>query len=385
MSALNVIVKGTPLDTNRLKESFAHVAMHGDEVALFFYSDLFLRAPAVRDLFPVSMSAQRDRLLTALGTIVSDVDNLDTLVPFLRGLGRDHRKFGALAEHYDVVGASLLATLAHFSGPAWTDGLAADWKAAYALVGQVMVEAAREDQDVHPPWWDATVTGHERRSFETAVFRVNPEQRLDYAPGQSVAVQSEDCPRIWRFYSMANAPREDGTLDFHVRMVDGGSLSPVLTWRVGTGSRVRLGPPVGTLTLADAPERDIVMVAGSTGLAPLKAIIDQLSRMAGPPRVHLFFGARTAEGLYDLPSLEKMAAEFGWLTVTHAVSGDPGDRTYMGERGMITDVLSRHGSWHAHDAYVCGSTAMVGAAVERLGVLGVPGEHIHVEDFGWSP
>ena len=373
------------MDTNRLKESFAHVAMHGDEVALFFYSDLFLRAPAVRDLFPVSMSVQRDRLLTALGTIVSDVDNLDSLVPFLRGLGRDHRKFGALAEHYDVVGASLLATLAHFSGPSWTEDLAADWAAAYGLVGQVMTEAAAADEGVHPPWWDGTVTGHERRSFETAVFRVHPEQRLDYAPGQSVALQSADCPRIWRFYSMANAPRDDGTLDFHVRMIDGGSLSPVLTWRVQTGSRVRLGPPVGTLTLRDPVDRDIVMVAGSTGLAPLKAIIDQLCRMPAPPRVHLFFGARTADGLYDLPSLEKMAAEFGWLTITHAVSDDPADQTYAGERGTITDVLSRQGSWHGHDAYVCGSTAMVEAAVERLGVLGVPREQVHVEDFGWSP
>jgi NAD(P)H-flavin reductase len=183
---------------------------------------------------------------------------------------------------------------------------------------------------------------------------------------------------------MANAPRDDGTLDFHVRMVDGGSLSPVLTWRVQPGSRVRLGPPVGTLTLQDAPQRDIVMVAGSTGLAPLKAIIDQLSRMPAPPRVHLFFGARTADGLYDLPSLEKMAAEYGWLTVTHAVSDDPGDRVYAGERGVITDVMSQHGSWHGHDAYVCGSAAMVEAAVDRLGLLGVPPEQVHVEDFGWS-
>ena len=51
------------MDAKRLKESFGHVARHGDEVALFFYSDLFLRAPELRDLFPVSMAAQRDRLL----------------------------------------------------------------------------------------------------------------------------------------------------------------------------------------------------------------------------------------------------------------------------------------------------------------------------------
>jgi NAD(P)H-flavin reductase/hemoglobin-like flavoprotein len=371
------------LDTRRLKENFAHVAKYGDEVALFFYADLFLRAPQVRDLFPVSMAAQRDRLVGALVKIVSDVESLDSLVPFLRGLGRDHRKFGVLAEHYDTVGTSLLVTLAHFSGGTWTNELAADWKAAYALVAQIMMEAAKEDENLHPPWWDATVISHDRRSFDIAVFRAAPLQRLPYAPGQSVAIESGDSPRTWRFYSMANAPRDDGTLDFHVRMVDGGALSTALVWRARPGSRLKLGPAVGALTL-DTSGRDILMIAGSTGLAPLKAILEQISAMGNPPRVHLFFGAHAAEGLYDLPDLEKMAAQFGWLRVTHAVSGDAGDPGYAGERGTIVDVVSRHGPWRGHDAYVCGSTAMVQVTADRLASLGVPRDQIHVEDFGWS-
>jgi NAD(P)H-flavin reductase len=372
------------LDAQRLKESFANVARYGDEVTLFFYSDLFLRAPEVRGLFPVSMAAQRDRLLGALGRIVSDVDALDSLVPFLRGLGRDHRKFGTIADHYDVVGTSLLVTLAHFSGTNWTNELAADWKAAYALVAQVMIEAAKEDGDSSPPWWDATVINHERRTFDVAVLRVMPLQRMPYAPGQSVAVESLDCPRTWRFYSMANTPREDGTLDFHVRIIDGGAMSSSLVRRAGPGSRLKLGPAVGGLTLDSQGGQDILMIAGGTGLAPLKALIEQISLLRNPPRVHLFFGAHTSEGLYDLPDLQKMAAEFAWLSVTHAVSGDPGDPGYAGERGSIADVVSRHGPWPGHDAYVCGSTAMVQATVERLLVLGVARHQIHVEDFGWS-
>ena len=372
------------MDTRRLKESFAHVARYGDEVALFFYSDLFLRAPELRDLFPVSMAAQRDRLLGALVKIVSDVETLDSLVPFLRGLGRDHRKFGALAEHYDTVGASLLVTLAHFSGSHWTSELTADWKAAYTLVAKTMVEAAKEDEDLYPPWWDATVISHERRSFDIAVFRVAPLQRLPYRPGQSVAVESEDCPRTWRFYSMANAPRDDGTLDFHVRMVDGGVLSSALTRRIRPGSRLKLGSAVGALTLDTQSGRDIVMTAGSTGLAPLKALIEQIRVLRDPPRVHLFFGAHTPEGLYDLPDLEKMAAQDGWLSVTHAVSGNPGDPGYDGERGTIADVVGRHGLWQGYDAYVCGSSAMVQATAERLASLGIARDQIHVEDFGWS-
>ena len=62
-------------------------------------------------MFPPSMAAQRDRLVAALGAVVANVDNLDAAVPFLQGLGRDHRKFAVEPGHYPAVGASLLALL----------------------------------------------------------------------------------------------------------------------------------------------------------------------------------------------------------------------------------------------------------------------------------
>jgi hemoglobin-like flavoprotein len=98
--------------------------MHGDELPLFIYSDLFIKHPEVRDLFPISMAAQRGHLVDALVKIVAQVDSVDALTTFLQGLGRDHRKFGAVSEHYAAVGDSLLTTLEHFSGPSWTPSLA---------------------------------------------------------------------------------------------------------------------------------------------------------------------------------------------------------------------------------------------------------------------
>jgi NAD(P)H-flavin reductase/hemoglobin-like flavoprotein len=367
------------VDERRLKESFARVAAYGDQVALFFYSHLFLGHPELREMFPVSMADQRDRLLNALGRIVSDVSNHEALVPFLQGLGRDHRKFGAIAEHYPAVGASLLATLAHFSGSEWTEDLAKDWTDAYTLLAKVMTDAAAADSG--PPWWDATIVGHERRTLDIVVLRVVPQQPLNYFPGQSVAVECEQRPRVWRYYSMANAPREDGTIDLHVRIIDGGALSSALARNVSVGTRLRLGPPVGNLTLDTGARRDLVLAAGSTGLAPLKAIVEQVAGLLDPPRTHLVFGARTAQELYDLPDLEKMAAHWPWLTVTPAVSADP---DYPGECGTVADVIGRRVQLAERDAYVCGSSAMVAATVSRLESLGMPRERIYVEDFGWS-
>ena len=369
------------MDVQRLKDSFARVAMHGDAVPLFFYSDLFLRHPETRDLFPVSMAAQRDRLVHALGRIVSDVDRLDDLRPFVQDLGREHRKFGAVADHYPAVGASLLATLAHFNGPAWTPELATDWQTAYELVAQVMIEAAADDATVRPAFWEGTVVAHELRRFDIATFRVATSEPLDYLPGQSVSMESPERPRIWRFYSMANAPRDDLTMDFHVRMLDGGTLSMVLTRGLAVGARLKIGPPVGALTYEPGSGRDVLLAAGSTGLAPLKAIAEQIAGLPDPPRVHLFFGARTADGLYDLADLEKMAAGCRWLTVVPVVSDEPG---FPGERGPLHDVLARSGNWCGHDVYASGPTPMVEATVTQLMALGVPRGQIHLEDFGWS-
>lgn len=130
------------MDPQSLKDNFALVGANGEGVAAFFYADLFQRNPGLRGLFPAEMSQQHQQLLDALARIVSRVDDAGQLVPFLQDLGRRHVKYGVAPEHYAEVGSSLLATLEHFSGPAWNEELRQGWATAYGLVSQVMVEAA---------------------------------------------------------------------------------------------------------------------------------------------------------------------------------------------------------------------------------------------------
>jgi hemoglobin-like flavoprotein len=93
------------MDTAALKGSWAKVAAAGDDVPLYFYSHLFLSHPEVRSMFPIQMSGQRDKLVAALGAVVSSVDELDTVIPLLEQLGRDHRRF-AVADWQAVCSAS---------------------------------------------------------------------------------------------------------------------------------------------------------------------------------------------------------------------------------------------------------------------------------------
>ncbi|MEU3457616.1 globin domain-containing protein [Micromonospora sp. NPDC006766] len=367
------------MDAARLKESWSLVAAHGDQVPLYFYSTLFLANPETRQMFPTNMAGQRDRLVTALGHIVSHVDQVDSLVGFLQDLGADHRKFAVRAEHYPAVGGALVATLRHFLGAAWTDELAQDWTAAYGLVSQVMIDAAQAAETKAPPWWVAEVLGHERRAFDLAVLTLRPQYLLPFTPGQSIGV-SHPAVRSWRYYSPANAPRADGTLELHVRAAPGGAVSSRLVYGCAVGDQLHLAAPVGDrLTLWPAGSADLLLLASGTGWAPLKALIEQVAGEGSRRRVDLYVGARSRGEFYDSEVIDKLAASYPWLTVTYVVGTDfqqPGAFAHVVDQALADeDFRSRH-------VYVCGSDEMVSHSVARLTEVGYQAGQLHHEGFG---
>jgi NAD(P)H-flavin reductase/hemoglobin-like flavoprotein len=371
------------MDTAGLRGSWAKVAAAGDDVPLYFYSHLFLSHPEVRSMFPIQMSGQRDKLVAALGAVVSNVDELDEVIPLLEQLGRDHRRFAVITEHYTAVGASLLATLKKFLGRYWTPDLADTWAQAYGLVAKVMVAAAEHHEDIAPAYWEADVVLIERRSVEVAVIEVAPRQRFLYRAGQSVAVEIPHRPRLWRYFSPANAPHSSGRLQFHVQPIAGGLVSSAAARRLSQGDTVKLAAPVGEqLTL---PENgrvpDLLMVAGGTGLAPLRAVLEQIDRgweaTGSAPRVHLFHGARMPWNLYDHKHLAGLAAK-PWFAYTPVVSEDP---TYPGTRGLVGTVAAKADDWSERTAMVCGSPGMVRHTVQQLRAAGLSAASIRREQF----
>jgi NAD(P)H-flavin reductase/hemoglobin-like flavoprotein len=374
------------MDTAGLKASWGKVVAAGDDVPLYFYSHLFLSHPEVRSMFPIQMSGQRDKLVTALGAVVSNVDEIDKVVPLLEQLGRDHRRFSVVTEHYTAVGASLLATLKKFLGPQWTPDLADTWAQAYGLVAKVMVAAAEQHEDVAPASWEADVVRAERRSVEVAVIEVAPREPFPYRAGQSVAVEIPQRPRLWRYFSPANAPDASGRMQFHIQPIAGGLVSTAVVRRLSEGDTIRMGAPVGEqLTLSeDQPLPDLLMVAGGTGLAPLRAVLEQIRKgweaTGSGPRVHLFHGSRMPWNLYDHEHLTRLASR-PWFDYTPVVSEDP---TYHGARGLVGPVAAKAGDWSRRTAMVCGSPDMVRYTVEELKASGVPAASIRREQFDFQ-
>src|SRR5437868_6110143 len=259
-----------PLEPRTLKETFTRLESEPDKAASYFYGRLFAENPRLRSLFPPAMDVQRDRLLHALTRIVWSQDSPAELAAYLARLGRSHRRFGVLPEHYPAVGAALIATLRRFAADVWSPEAEAAWTTAYDAAATTMIEAAARDAADAPPWWVAEVVAHDRRAADLAVLTLRPGQPLAYNPGQYVSVQTSRWPRVWRPYSIANAPRPDGLLRLHVRALPSGWVSGALVRHTRPGDIVLLGPASGAMTLDPLSERDLLLVAGGTGLAPIK-------------------------------------------------------------------------------------------------------------------
>jgi NAD(P)H-flavin reductase/hemoglobin-like flavoprotein len=373
------------MDAHALQTSWDRVTRHGQQVPLYFYSHLFVSHPDVQSMFPLSMAHQRDKFVSALGRIVSQADQIEHDVDFLRHLGRDHRKYAVIAEHYNAVGVSLCATLQHFLGSDWDERLAGEWTAAYQVIARIMVEAAEMSSESSPDWWDADVVSVERRTMDLTLLRVRPHRRYQFRPGQSVSMEIPQRPKLWRYFSPANAPRQDGSIDLHVQQIDGGQVSTAVVRTLQVGDNVRLGAPVGErLTRRADDPRDLLMIAGGTGLAPLRAVIEQIDqewlRSHTAPRVHLLHGVRMPWHLYDRPRLRELAEQRPWFDYTEVVSDDP---SYPGMRGKVGTVAARQ-ALHGRTAMVCGGPQMVGHTLKQLTATSMPPDQIKYEHFYYA-
>jgi hemoglobin-like flavoprotein len=131
------------LNLEALETSFDLVAPRGDELMDVFYRRLFAAAPGVEPLFAhTDLKRQKAMLLGTLVLLRKSLRDLEAIVPKLHELGARHVAYGALPEHYAVVGKALLASLAEIAGPAWSAEYERAWDEALGVVAGAMLEGA---------------------------------------------------------------------------------------------------------------------------------------------------------------------------------------------------------------------------------------------------
>jgi NAD(P)H-flavin reductase/hemoglobin-like flavoprotein len=363
--------------------SMALIPATPQKVAGDFYGYLFAANPRLRAMFPPQMNDQNERLFGALVRITELLDDAGQLTGYLTQLGADHRKYDVQPEHYDAVGQALLRTLRRHV-PGWGQDQEDAWTAAFRTAAALMINGAATAPG--PAWWTGQVIRHERRGDDLAVLTVRTPEPLPYLAGQYITLQTGRWARVWRPFSIANAVRGDGTeLDLHVRAVSGGWVSGALVRDTVRDDELRLGPALGSMTPTLADGHDLLCVAGGTGLAPLKALVEDVLRhdeaavAAGTGRrrnIHLFHGASEPLDLYDMPALAELGRAYPWLQVVPVVSGGG---TFRGEHGLVGDVAAHYQPWRNEQAFVAGPPGMVTAAA---GTLTRAGLVTHFDDAG---
>jgi NAD(P)H-flavin reductase/hemoglobin-like flavoprotein len=365
-------------DAVRIRRTMAAIEPISDKVVSYFYATLFLHHPYLRELFPASMDHQRDRLMRALLTAAKHVDDSETLGAYLAGLGRGHRKYGTRPEHYPAVGEALITALARYAGEVWDEETEAAWVRAYTVISQTMIDAAAADEKVAPAWWHAEIVAHEKRTPKVAVITVRPDQPYPFLAGQYTMVETPWWPRVWRHYSFASAPASSGLLTFHVKAVPAGWVSSALVHHARPGDVIRMGPPAGEMVVDHSSPNGLLCLGGGTGIAPIKALVEDVAESGVRRPIEVFYGARNDTDLYDLDTMLRLAQRHPWVSVRPVVSDGP----TKGLAGSLPEVVRQYGPWHSFDAYLSGPAPMIRSSVDALVRTGIPPHRIRHDFVG---
>ena len=131
------------LQVELLESSFDRVKPKADEFVSSFYNNLFTANPEARPLFTsTDMEAQKKKLLASLVLVVENLRNPDVLSDTLKGLGARHVQYGALPEHYPLVGNALLTTFEQYLEDGWTPEVKQAWVDAYGAITELMLSGA---------------------------------------------------------------------------------------------------------------------------------------------------------------------------------------------------------------------------------------------------
>lgn len=343
----------------------------------YFFAALFVRNPELRPLFPLALDIHRKRVFEAVSRCVWASDRPESPTQWLRELALDHRKYGVTESHYQPFCDALLMSFGAFSGQSWSPQTEAAWQQALDHSATTMADSVRSSADC-PPWWVADVIEHDRRRPNLAVLTLRLDQDLPYRPGQHVSIQVPRWPRVWREYSIANASAADRLLRLHVRAVPGGMVSSVLVHQTRVGDSLIVGRARGDMTADAARSHTVVCVAGGTGLAPVKAIVETLTsphKRLPRPDVCMFVGARQKADLYDLPDLRRLESTCPSLAVIPVISHEP---DFAGPRGLLSDVAGSHLPPGTGDVFVSGPPAMV-TRTAAIAAARAPRARIHLD------
>jgi ferredoxin-NAD(P)+ reductase (naphthalene dioxygenase ferredoxin-specific) len=222
-----------------------------------------------------------------------------------------------------------------------------------------------------------TVSAVEVLTHDIRRLRIKPAKPMAFSPGQYATVQFT--PDHIRPYSWAGLPHDD-EMEFQIRLVPGGRVTEHVFEHVAVGDSVRISGPMGTAYLRQKHTGPMLCVGGGTGIAPVLSIVRGAIAAGMPNPIHLYFGVRSAEDLYDAQRLQALAQQHGQMQLHIVVATGA---VQAGQRsGLVTDAIEQDlPELQTFRGYFCGAPAMVEALNTLAQRLGMPPQHIHADAF----
>ncbi len=217
-----------------------------------------------------------------------------------------------------------------------------------------------------------------------AQLKLPANERLQFVAGQYIDILLKDGRR--RSFSLANAPHDDELLQLHLRLVPGGRFTGHVFNAMKERDILRFEGPLGSFFLREESDKPIVFVAGGTGFAPIKAMVEHALHQRSKRPMAIYWGARDRSGLYLNALAEAWAAQHPHVRYVPVLSEALAEDAWTGRSGLVhRAVMADLPDLSGHQVYACGAPAMVEASRRDLvDSCGLPEEEFFSDSFFYS-
>ncbi|MCK5359900.1 MAG: CDP-6-deoxy-delta-3,4-glucoseen reductase [Gammaproteobacteria bacterium] len=214
-------------------------------------------------------------------------------------------------------------------------------------------------------------------------IKLPPHEKFEFISGQYLDILLRDGRR--RSFSMANQAAADGVIELHIREVPGGYFTGQVFNEMKEKDMLRIQGPFGTFILRDDSTNPIIMIAGGTGFAPLKSMLEDV-RVNGCDRaIHLYWGARAVSDLYFDEQLQQWLQELDCLSYTPVLSEPVKGDNWAGATGWVHEkVMQDYPDLAGMDVYASGPPPMINAIQESFPKNGLQAGHLYFDSFEYA-